>query len=149
MTKAVIGSKNKVRKRMNIWSLGSGVRLVSEPVGEVWASTSESRLFSAAVGSWTVIVQSWTVPWEREISFLSTSRVWHWHLSLLKIFELLTHNLCNLRSNKGRADPPCLSGVCEGRMRSGWDRAGLWHSFNGVVRRLDLADRNTENNKSY
>ena len=43
---------------MNIWSLGSGVRLISEPVGEVWASTSESRLSSAAVGSWSIIVQA-------------------------------------------------------------------------------------------
>ena len=45
---------------MNIWSLGSGVRLLSdfklEPVGEV--STSECRLFSATVGSWTDIVQA-------------------------------------------------------------------------------------------
>ena len=60
MTNAVIGSENRVRKRMNIWSLGSGVRLLSDTVKEheVWASRSESRLFSVGVGSWTVIVQA-------------------------------------------------------------------------------------------
>ena len=41
-------------------------------------------------------------------------------LSLIRIFELLIHNLCNLRSNKGGADRPCLSRLsgCEGRMKS-------------------------------
>ena len=58
MTKPAIGSENRVKKSMNTCNLGSGVGLLSDTVTvrEV-ASTSESRLFSAGVGSWTVIVQ--------------------------------------------------------------------------------------------
>ena len=46
----IIGSENKIKKRMNICSLGSGVGLLSG-----------SRLFSAGIGSWTVIVQVFKV----------------------------------------------------------------------------------------
>lgn len=52
-----MGSENRVKKRMNICSLGSGVGLLSDDtVREVGVSSFESRLFSAGVGSWTVIV---------------------------------------------------------------------------------------------
>ena len=62
MTKPAIGSENRVKKRMNICSLGSGVGSLSDTVTVrevgVSDSTSESRLFSAGVGSWNVIVQT-------------------------------------------------------------------------------------------
>ena len=65
MTKPAIGSENRVKKRINICSLGSGVGLLSDTVREVEVGaselTSESRPFSAGVGSWTVIIQVFKV----------------------------------------------------------------------------------------
>ena len=46
MTRPVIGSENRVKKRMNICSLGSGVGLVSDAVREVGSSMSESSLYA-------------------------------------------------------------------------------------------------------
>ena len=140
MTKAVIGSENRVRKRMNIWSLGSGVRLLFDTVREpeVWASTSESRLFSVCVGSWTVIVQAFTG--RERSSKLNSSESWKRTISFLSISDTaLTHKLltsCNLHHYKViravrtriQVHPTCSSEVCGGTWRVRF-LAGLWHSW--------------------